>query len=56
MARYVPAMRFGFLTRFYDPVVRLTSREETFKSRLVDQASGTALGGSRRHPERSRHS
>ena len=41
MARYVPAMRFDFLTRFYDPVVRLTSREAEFKKRLLDQASVT---------------
>src|SRR4051794_23071322 len=42
MARYVPAMRFDFLTRFYDPVVRLTSREKAFKTRLLDQASITS--------------
>jgi len=35
---YVPALRFDRLTRFYDPVVRLTTRERTFKERLLDQA------------------
>jgi ubiquinone/menaquinone biosynthesis C-methylase UbiE len=41
MARYVPALRFDFLTRFYDPVVRLTTREAEFRKRLLDQASVT---------------
>jgi ubiquinone/menaquinone biosynthesis C-methylase UbiE len=41
MARYVPALRFGFLTPLYDPVVRLTSREGEFKKRLTGQASVT---------------
>jgi len=34
---YLPALRFSALTRLYDPVVRLTSREERFKQMLVDQ-------------------
>jgi ubiquinone/menaquinone biosynthesis C-methylase UbiE len=42
MARYVPALRFGFLTRFYDPVVRITTREDEFKKRLTGQASVTS--------------
>jgi ubiquinone/menaquinone biosynthesis C-methylase UbiE len=42
MARYVPALRFDFLTRFYDPLVRLTVREGAFKTRLLDQASVTS--------------
>jgi ubiquinone/menaquinone biosynthesis C-methylase UbiE len=37
--RYLPALRFRALTRFYDPAIRLTTREETFKRRLVEQAS-----------------
>ena len=37
-AGYLPALRFRFLTRVYDPVVRRTTREETFKRRLIDQA------------------
>jgi len=28
---YVPALGFDWLTRFYDPVLRATVREETFK-------------------------
>ena len=35
---YVPALRYGLLTRLYDPVVALTTRERTFKKRLVEQA------------------
>lgn len=34
---YVPALRLRSLTRFYDPVVALTSREREFKRRLIDQ-------------------
>jgi ubiquinone/menaquinone biosynthesis C-methylase UbiE len=37
-AGYLPALRFRVLTRVYDPVVRWTTREETFKRRLIDQA------------------
>lgn len=37
-ARYVPALRFRFLTRVYDPAVRATTRELEFKRRLLDQA------------------
>ena len=36
---YVPALRFRRLTPFYDTVVRLTTRERTFKRALVQQAS-----------------
>jgi ubiquinone/menaquinone biosynthesis C-methylase UbiE len=35
---YLPALRFRFLTRFYDPVVRATTRERELKRRLLDQA------------------
>jgi ubiquinone/menaquinone biosynthesis C-methylase UbiE len=38
-ARYVPALRFRFLTRVYDPVVRVATREHDFKRRLLDQAA-----------------
>jgi len=38
-ARYVPALRFSALTRVYDPVVRIATREARFKRMLVDQAS-----------------
>jgi ubiquinone/menaquinone biosynthesis C-methylase UbiE len=34
---YIPALRIRTLTRFYDPVVALTTREREFKRRLVDQ-------------------
>jgi ubiquinone/menaquinone biosynthesis C-methylase UbiE len=36
---YVPALGFDRLTALYDPVVRLTTRERTFKRRLLDQAA-----------------
>ena len=32
---YIPALRYRWLTRFYDPVVRLTTRERTFKQALL---------------------
>lgn len=38
-ASYVPALGFRWLTRLYDPVVRLTMRDERFKARLVGQAA-----------------
>ena len=34
-ARYVPAAGFRALTRFYDPILALTSREQAFRSRLL---------------------
>lgn len=34
-----PALAYGWLTPFYDPVVRWTTRERTFKSRLLAQAN-----------------
>jgi SAM-dependent methyltransferase len=40
---YVPALGLHWLTRFYDPVIRLTLREEAFKQSLVRQA-GLAPG------------
>ncbi len=33
---FIPALRFHALTRLYDPVVRMTTRELTIKKRLVD--------------------
>lgn len=36
--RYVPALRFGWLTPAYDVVVAATTRERTFKGALIDQA------------------
>ena len=35
---YVPALGFRWLTPFYDRVVRLTTRERTFKGALIQQA------------------
>jgi SAM-dependent methyltransferase len=35
---YVPALRFAWLTRFYDPVLRAALKEERFKRLLVAQA------------------
>ena len=37
--RYIPALRFRALTRFYDPVLAAVLRERTWKSRLVDQVA-----------------
>ncbi|MCH6572823.1 MAG: class I SAM-dependent methyltransferase [Proteobacteria bacterium] len=36
--KFVPALGFSWLTRIYDPVVRLTTREQRFKSELLAQA------------------
>jgi SAM-dependent methyltransferase len=36
--RFVPALRLDPLTRIYDPVVALTSREQGFKRRLLEHA------------------
>jgi ubiquinone/menaquinone biosynthesis C-methylase UbiE len=36
---YIRALKYRWLTRFYDPVVRLTTREGTFKDALLRQAS-----------------
>jgi ubiquinone/menaquinone biosynthesis C-methylase UbiE len=35
---YLHALRFPALTRVYDPVIRLTTRESRFKSLLIEQA------------------
>lgn len=36
--RFIPALRFDALTRIYDPLVRLTTRERAFKDALIEQA------------------
>jgi ubiquinone/menaquinone biosynthesis C-methylase UbiE len=36
--QFVPALRFDALTRVYDPVVAITSRETAFKRRLLEHA------------------
>jgi len=35
---FIPALKFHRLTSLYDPVVRWTTRETTFKRFLVEQA------------------
>ncbi len=35
---YVPALKYRCLTRFYDPVVTLTTRESVFRRKLLEQA------------------
>ena len=35
--KYIPALRFDWLTVVYDPVLRLTTRETAFKTALVKQ-------------------
>lgn len=35
--KYIPALSYEWLTPFYDPVVRLTTREKVFKEALVKQ-------------------
>jgi ubiquinone/menaquinone biosynthesis C-methylase UbiE len=37
-AHYIPALTFDWLTSLYDPLIRWTMREKTFKRRLVEQA------------------
>ena len=36
--KYIPALSYDWLTPFYDPVARLTTRENTFKKALVEQS------------------
>jgi ubiquinone/menaquinone biosynthesis C-methylase UbiE len=36
---YIPALGYRWLTRFYDPIVRLTTREATFKDALLREAN-----------------
>jgi ubiquinone/menaquinone biosynthesis C-methylase UbiE len=36
--QFTPALRYDWLTPFYDPVVALTSRERGFKRRLLEHA------------------
>ncbi len=36
---YIPPLRYHWLTRFYDPLVRLTTREKAFRRALVLQAA-----------------
>jgi SAM-dependent methyltransferase len=36
--RFIPALRFGWLTGLFDPVSKLTTREGTFKRRVLERA------------------
>jgi ubiquinone/menaquinone biosynthesis C-methylase UbiE len=36
--KYIPALSYDLLTPLYDPVVRLTTRENAFKKALIEQA------------------
>lgn len=45
--RYVPAAGFRALTRFYDPILALTSREQAFRSRLLAAVSAGLPDGGR---------
>jgi ubiquinone/menaquinone biosynthesis C-methylase UbiE len=37
--RFIPAARFSALTPLFDPIVRVTTRERTFKCRLLERAA-----------------
>lgn len=37
--RYIPPLKFHWLTRFYDPLVRFSTREKAFKQALLRQAA-----------------
>src|SRR3989304_3553043 len=37
-APYIPALKYGWLTSLYDPLLRWVVRESTFKRHLVEQA------------------
>jgi ubiquinone/menaquinone biosynthesis C-methylase UbiE len=45
--RYVPAAGFRALTRFYDPILALTSREGAFRSRLLAAVTARLPAGGR---------
>ena len=36
---YISALHFDWLTRFYDPIMKWTMREQTFKRQLIQQAN-----------------
>lgn len=36
---YIPPLRYHWLTRFYDPIVRVTTREKAFKGALLLQVA-----------------
>ena len=41
---YIPALRYRWLTRFYDPVVAVTTREKVFKRKLLEQVTCADAG------------
>lgn len=43
--KYIPALKYGWLTPLYDPLIRWTLRESTFKRQLMKQAR---IGGGHR--------
>lgn len=38
-SNFIPALRFNALTRFYDPVVRITTRERHVKQQMLESAT-----------------
>ncbi len=36
-SQYIPALRFRWLTQFYDRILALTMRDRRLKERLIDQ-------------------
>lgn len=36
--QYIPALKYSWLTRFYDPVVAFSTREKAFRKALLEQA------------------
>ena len=44
--RYLPALRFRALTRFYDPAIRLTTREATFRRSYSSRPGSAPATGS----------
>jgi ubiquinone/menaquinone biosynthesis C-methylase UbiE len=42
MSGYLPALRFPVLTRFYDPLIAVTTRERAFRTALLDVAAPAA--------------
>ena len=37
-SEYIPALKYRALTSLYDPIIRWTTRESTFKRRLLKEA------------------
>lgn len=40
-ATYIPSLRFHWLTRYYDRIVAITTREKIFKSLIVKKIAQT---------------